>query len=130
MTASELYNIIIDAGSNSCNKFKQFVDLCHIFELPNLVNIKTCFNSAAPHSSLYVILTNRPRSFQKMAVITAGLKDYHKVMITTFRSPHTRKPPRNIISRNYKKFNPQDCLNVLETNRGLEEQVSTCVFND
>ena len=67
-------------------------------------------------TSLYVILTNRPRSFQKTAAITTGLSDNHKMIITTFRSSYTRKPPRNIIYRNYKNFNAHDFLNDLETN--------------
>ena len=84
----------IDAGSKNCNKFKQFADLCHSFDL---INVKTCFKSATSQSSLDVTLTNRPRSFPKTAAITTRLSDYHKMVITTFRSSYTRKPPQNII---------------------------------
>ena len=77
-----------------------------------------------------VILTNRPRSFQKTAAITTGLNDYHKMIRTTFRSPYMREPPRNIIYRNYKNFNAQNILNDLETNSRLEEQASMCICYD
>ena len=51
-----------------------------IFVIPNQVNVKTCFKSVTSQSSLDdVILTNWPRSFQKTAVISAGLSDYHKM---------------------------------------------------
>ena len=105
----------IDTSIKNCNKFKQFADFCHIFESINLVHIKTCFNSGASQSSLTVILTKRPKSFQKAAAITAGLSDYHKRTISTFRSSYTRESLRNTIYRNQKNFNAQDFLNGLET---------------
>ena len=86
--------------------------------------------SATSQSSLDVTLTNRPRSFHKTAAITTGLCDYHKMIITAFRSSYTREPPQNIIYRNYKKFNAQDLLNDLGANLRLEEQASTCVSFD
>ena len=59
-----------------------------------------------------------------------GLSDYHKTIITTFRSSYTREPPRNIIYRNYTSFNNQDFLNDLEINFRLEEQPPTYVCYD
>ena len=47
------YNI--DTGSKNCNKFKQFDDFCHTFNLTNQINIKTCFLSQ-PHLSLLWML--------------------------------------------------------------------------
>ena len=77
-----------------------------------------------------VILANRPRSFQKTAAITTGLSNYHKMIITSFRSSYTRELPWNIIYRNHKNFNAQDFLSDLETNLKLEEQASMCVSYD
>ena len=88
------------------------------------------FKSSMSQSSLDVILTNRPRSFQKAAAITTGHSDYHKMIITTFRSSYTSEPPRNIIYRNYKNFHAQDFLNDLETNLMLEDQASKFVSYD
>ena len=36
----------INTGSKNCNKFKQFADFYHTFDLTNLINFKTCFKSA------------------------------------------------------------------------------------
>ena len=107
----------IDAGSKNCNKFKQFADFCHAFDLTNPRNVKTCFKSATSQSSLDIILTSRPNI---SAAITTGFSDYHKMIITTFKSSYTREPPRNIIYRNYKNFNAQDFLNDLETKLTLK----------
>ena len=59
--------------------------------------------------SLDVILTNRPRSFQKTVAITTGLNDNHEIIITTFRSSNTAKPPRNTIYRITKILMPKIC---------------------
>ena len=63
----------IDTSSKNCNKFKQFADFCHTFDLTNLINVKTCFKSATSQSSLDFILTNRPRSFKKQPLLPQGL---------------------------------------------------------
>ena len=65
--------------------------------------------------------------------MTIGLSDFHKMIITTFKSSSTREYcyiPQNIIYRNLKNFNAQGFLNDLETNLRLEEQVSTCLSDD
>ena len=63
----------IDTSSKNCNKFKQFADFCHTFDLTNLINVKTCFKSATSQSSLDFTLTNRPRSFKKQPLLPQGL---------------------------------------------------------
>ena len=105
--------------------FKQFADFCHIFNLTNLVNAKTCL-SQPRQFSLDVILTNRPKSFQKTAAITTGL-NYHKV-ISLLLDHHIRANHREISSVEIKKIlMPKIFLNDLESNGNLEEQTSTCV---
>ena len=73
----------IDTGSKNCNIFKNIDDFCYTFDLANLIQAKTCFKLTTSHFSLNVILTNRPRSLQKAAIITTGFSDYHKMIITT-----------------------------------------------
>ena len=88
---SKFVNIIIagdcnvDNGSKYCKKIKQFANFCCTFDLTYLIYVKTSFKPRTSQSSLDV-LTNRPRSFQKTAPITTGLSDYHKMIITSFRS--------------------------------------------
>ena len=60
-----LFDNLQESASKNCNKFKQFADFCHTFDLTNLINVTAFFKSAMSQSSLDVILTNRPRSFQK-----------------------------------------------------------------
>ena len=56
-------------------------DLCDMFDLYNLINVKTCTMSQNG-SSLDVILTNKRASFQKTCAIETGLSDFHKLVCT------------------------------------------------
>ena len=58
------------------------------FDLANLIKAVTCFKSSN-QTSIDVILTNWPRSFQK---ITTWLSDCHKMILTFFRFYFSRLP--------------------------------------
>ena len=60
--------------------------------------------SSTSQSSLDVILTKRPRSFHKTVAITAGLSDYHEMIITTIRSSLTRKTTAKYHLQELQKF--------------------------
>ena len=65
--------------------------LCDTFDLTNLIKANTCFKSSY-QTSIDVILTKRP-SFQKSGVITTGLSDCQKMILTFFHSYFSRLPP-------------------------------------
>ena len=117
----------IDTSMSNRKNVNYLNDFCHTFDLTNLVNVKTCFKSTLAHTSIDVILTNRPRSFQKTAAITTGLSDCHKMVITSFRSFFSRAPPRDIIYRSYQKFNSQNFLDDLNSNLNQAENSSGIV---
>ena len=68
-------------------------DFCDTFSLKNSILIKTCFNTVSG-TSVDVMLTNRPRSFQKTAVTVTGLSDHHKLIALFFRTHFARLPPK------------------------------------
>ena len=61
-------------------------------------------------SSIDVILTNKPKSFQFSAVFETGLSDYHQMVITSLKTKLVRLKPKTITYRNYKKFNSETFL--------------------
>ena len=75
------------------NNNSYYSDLGDTFDLTNLIKANTCFKSSN-QTSIDVLLTNRPRSFQKSGVITTGLSDCHKMILTFFRSYVSRLPPK------------------------------------
>ena len=53
---------------------------------------------------MYLMLTNRPRSFQNSCVIVTGLFDFHKMTVTVLRSYSLKVEPKIIMYQDYKKF--------------------------
>ena len=71
----------------------------------NLVKDKTCFKSLENPSCIDLFLTNSPLSFQNTVTMSTGLSDCHKMVITVLKSTFAKTKPKEIIYRDYKKFN-------------------------
>ena len=102
-------NINIDTQNKTDPGFDKLASFCDVFGLSNLVTSKTCFTKNHS-SSIDVILTNRPRSFQKTSVFEIGLSDYHGLVASTMKSTVPRLKPKQIKDRSYKKFVPENFL--------------------
>ena len=50
-----------------------------------IITGKTCFKKTTG-TSIDISLTNRPRSFLKLAIFETGLSDHHKLILSFFRS--------------------------------------------
>ena len=90
MLIGDLIKSYLKSKNNSC-----YSDLCDTYDLTNLIKGNTCFKSPN-QTSTYVVLTNRPRNFQKSEVITTGLSDCHKMILTFFCSYFSRLTPKTI----------------------------------
>ena len=71
--------------------------------LSNLVKSATCFKSSIG-SLLDVLLTNKPKVFQKTFVCKTGLSDCHNLVATIFKSIFIKLPPKVVKYRSYKNF--------------------------
>ena len=96
--------LIGDLNLNTKSKNNGYCsDLCDNFDLTNLIKANTCFKSSN-QTSIDVILTNQPRSFETSGVITIGLSDCHKMTLTFFRSYFSRLPPKTTTYRGFRYF--------------------------
>ena len=86
-----------------CDRSSHFSDLKNTHNLSNLVKSATCFTSSKG-TLLDVLLTNKPKSFQKTFVCETGLSDCHKLVATIFRSTFIKLPPKVVKYRSYKNF--------------------------
>ena len=73
------------------------IDFCEIYNLKNLVKDPTCFKDVENPSCVDLILTNRPKSFQKTLVAETGLLDYHKMSITVLKSYFKKNRPKIVL---------------------------------
>ena len=62
-----------------------------------------------------VIPTNRVRSFRHSKTVETGFSDFHKLVMTSFRSTYQRVRPTRIRCRSYKTFDENAFLADLRT---------------
>ena len=86
-----------------CHGNSRFSDLKDTYNLSNLVKSATCFKSSKG-TLLDVLLTNKPKSFQKTFVCKTGLSDCHKLVAMIFRTTFIKLPPKVVKYRSYKNF--------------------------
>ena len=118
--ANESYKNFIVTGDFNINigsdKLEQF---CSLFNLQSLLKKET-YITKTHKSTIDLILTNKPLSFQSSSVIETSLSDHHKLIATFVKSHFTRLNPKTLYYRNFKKFDEKSFLNELkETNFGL-----------
>ena len=106
-----------------------YSDLCDTFDLTNLIKANTCFKSCN-QTSINVILSNGPIGFQKLGVITTGLSDCHKMILTFFRSYFSRLPPKTIIYRSFRYFETKYFLYELENKLRTKEWNGGVKYDD
>ena len=131
-SVNEYDNIMLTGDVDLKTKLKSnsyYSDLCDTFDLTNLIKTNTCFKSSN-QTSIDVILTNRPRSLQKPGVITAGLSDCHKIILTFFRSYFSRLPPKTITYRSFRYFETKDFLYELENKLRSKECNAGAKYDD
>ena len=116
--------LIEDLNLNTKSKYNSYYsDLCDTFDLRNLINANTCFKSS-DQTSIDVILTKGPRSFQKSGVITTGLSDCCKMILIFFRSYFSRLPPKTIDFL----YELENKLRTKECNGGVKYNDLTNIF--
>ena len=101
------FNIVIKKeNSKAYNKLEEF---CDNFNLTNLVKSETWFINNHK-SSIDLILTNKPRSYQITNVTETGVSDCHKLIATFMKSYISPLKPKNVHYRSYKNFKEEKCL--------------------
>ena len=96
-----------------CDGNNYFSDLNDTYNLTNLVKLPTCFKSSKG-TLIDVLLTNKPKSFQKTFVCETGLSDHHKLVGTILRSTFVKLPPKIIKYRSYKNFDKNKFCHELD----------------
>ena len=74
------------------------------FDLNNIVKEKTCYKNPSNPRCIDLILTNKPRSFQHTTTFETGISDFHKMVITSFKCTFDKRDPKEVLYRDYKKF--------------------------
>ena len=75
----------IDQNKNDCIGFGKLEEFCDNFNRTNLVKGNTCF-SKNNKSTIDLLLTNKPKSFQVTNTTETGLSDCHKIISSFMKS--------------------------------------------
>ena len=99
------YDKCIIAGDFNPEVSKPVInDFMGTYGLSPLIHEKTCFKSLDNPSCIDFFLTNSHNSFKNYAVISAGLSDFHKMIVTVMKTTIIKGKPKQITYRDYKYF--------------------------
>ena len=87
---------------------KDFDDFLFQHELKSVNDKPTCYKNPDKLSCTDFILTNSPLTFSKSDCLFTGLSDCHKLMLLVFKTTFSKLKPKEIIYRNFNKFNEED----------------------
>ena len=99
--SSSYENLIIVGDFNVCVEEISMSGFCNTFGLKSLKKGATYYKNSENPSSINLILTNNPRSFQNSCVIETGLSDFHRMVATVMKTSFERLKPRLINYRDY-----------------------------
>ena len=95
---------------------------CNIYNFKNIINKPTCCKNSHNTSCIYLILTYYPNYFQNLSKFETGLSDFHRLILTLFKSGIPQQQTRILSYQNYKRFNGQTLDSVIS--KKIEENAS------
>ena len=102
---SSKYEYIIVIGDFNVEVNDKFMsNFCESYNLSSLIKESTCYKNPGNPSSIDLILTNSPRSFQCSCVVETGLSDFHKMTVTVMKTTFQRMPAKIRNYRDYRHF--------------------------
>ena len=78
---------------------------CTINNLKCIIKEPTCYKNPDNPTCIDLILTNCPKNFQESSTLETGLSDFHKMVLTVFKSEAPNLTPKVVSCRKYKHFN-------------------------
>ena len=96
--------ILLTGDFNAEEEEAEIKNFMELYDLKNLVKEKTCFKSVQNPSCVDLFLTNCNRSFQHTSVVSTGISDCHKMIVTVLKTTFKKAKPKEIVYRCYKNF--------------------------
>ena len=100
------------------------------YEAKNIVKDKTCLKSIGNPSCVDLFITNSVNSFQHTEVICSGLSDCHKMVVTVLKTAFQKSKPREIIYRDYSKFNEESFRDNLKNSLMMKKKMNSEEFEN
>ena len=111
-------NVLLIGGFNAQIEEIYLATFLYQHELTNINKELTCYKSSENLSCIDYILSNRPGSCFKTNAVFTGLSDFHKLVLSVFKTTFPKSKRNEITYRNFKSFNQEDFNQELRTNLG------------
>ena len=79
-------------------------EFCQTYNLESIVNKPTCFKNPKNPSCIDLMLTNKQERFLKAKTFETGLSDFHKMVVSVFKTSFKKQKPKIVTYRHYKRF--------------------------
>ena len=106
---SSCEKVILTGDFNAQESECVFDSFLYQHDLTNLVKEGSCYKNPRNPSCIDLYLTNSPLSFQNTSSVFTGLSDFHKLVLTVFKTTFVKSKPKEFFYRDYKHFY-HECL--------------------
>ena len=117
-------NILVIGDLNSEMSEPSLDEFCQTYNLESIVNKPTCFKNPKNSSCIDLMLTNKQERFLKAKTVEIGLSDFHKMVISVFKTSFKKQ------YGDYKRFDNEKFRESLITYLSTGKNISYDAFEN
>ena len=123
-------NIFIIGDLNSEMSEPSLDVYCQTYNLESIINKPTCFKNPKNPSCIDLMLTNKQERFLKAKTLETALSNFHKMVVSVFKTSFIKQKPKIGIYRYYKRFDNEIFRGSLITYFSTGKNISYDVFEN
>ena len=127
---SKYDNILIIGDLNTEMSEPSLNEFCQTYNLESIVNKPTCFKNPKNPSCIDLMLTNKQERFLKAKTVETGLSDFHKMVVSVFKTSFKKQKPKIVTYRDYKYFDNEKFRESLITCFSTGKNISYDTFEN
>ena len=112
---SKYENTVLIGDLNTTDADEKLVEFLEDRKLSNLVHFPTFFMIETNPSTIDLIITNKPKSFQNTIGVFTGISDFHKMVLTSMKTTFPKAVPKEITYRDMKNLDKKPLNVILKT---------------
>ena len=105
-------------------------EFCQTYNLEDIINKPTCFKNPKNPSCTDLVLTNKQERFLKAKSVETGQYDFHKMVVSVFKTSFKKQKPKIVTYRDYKRFDNEKFRESLITHFSTGKNISYDAFKN
>ena len=127
---SKYDNMLIIGDLNSEMSESSSDEFSQTYNLESMINKPTCFKNPRNPSCIDLVQTNKQERFLKAKTVETGLSDFHKMVVSVFKTNFKKQKPKIITYRDYKHFGNEKLRESLITFFSTDKNISYDSFEN